>query len=252
MKIRAVLLSKCLALVVLFVSHQLAGVSLAADEQLWATMNLSKPHSETVYYELNIEPKLQYFGDPRWWTLDATPILEYYVNPWLTLQGEVKLGYAHQANEVDTYLITPRVGFKLHLFKYARDQLKPERTPLKRLKFGNLLRLEYKNLYYSDDDPSSHEWRLRSRLEVQFPLNHKHIADDRTLYAATDGEIFIDLSSDPEVYLSKIRARIGLGYRLDYQWRFEILYIRDWDRDAAGDPFTIDQNAWDFVLRRFF
>jgi hypothetical protein len=46
--------------------------------------------------------------------------------------------------------------------------------------------------------------------------------------------------------------RGGLGFRLTYKTRFEILYIRDWHRDTKGGPKEPAANILDLRLKLFF
>jgi hypothetical protein len=113
---------------------------------------------------------------------------------------------------------------RLHLFKQVVSGLKRERLPLTRVGLSTLLRLEWRNLFYSDDTPNRHEWRARLRLEARLAISHRTLSQDRTLYAIGDAEYFAPLSDDiPERYANKVRARIGVGYLFSPATRLEFL-----------------------------
>jgi hypothetical protein len=129
----------------------------------------------------------------------------------------------------------------------------PGRRPLGRVGISNLSRFEWRNLWYSDDTPSSHETRFRNRTELKVGLNHGELSRDRTLYLTADYEFFVPLSDDvPERFATKRRIRVGLGYRRDSRWRFEILFIRDGTRTTDENNFAPAANIVDLRVKVLF
>jgi hypothetical protein len=226
----------------------------AASTQIWGNVTLGHPRSERLYLELDIEPKFQVSGGERWRNLDATPLLEFYPTEWLDLTAEATVGFTHQFSGLNTFEVTPRVGARVHLFKRVWAHLPhPERLPASRLGLGNLLRLESRHFWYSDDQGSSHEWRLRNRTELKLALNRANLSEDGTLYLIADAEFYVPLGDEtPERFSTKFRTRAGLGYRFDYGKRLEFLYIRDNSRSTLEEDFEEDANIFDFRLKIFF
>jgi len=129
----------------------------------------------------------------------------------------------------------------------------PGPHPLGRVGVANFSRFEYRSLWYSDDTPTSHETRFRNRLELKVGLNHAEMSLDKTYYFSTDFEFFVPLSGNvPERFASKHRTRVGLGYRRDSRWRFEVLYIRDQTRQTEEGSFATAADIIDFRFKRFF
>ena len=223
------------------------------SDQLWANVTLGKSRSEHVYLELDIEPKLQTGGDEPWRNLDLTPLVEVYPAGWLDLEAEATVGNTHQRDGLNTFEITPRIGFRLHLFKQVSNTVKHERLPFTRLDVSTLVRLEWRNFFYSDDTPSEHTARLRVRLEGKVAVNHASLARDRTLYAMGDIEYFGPLGDDiTERYVNKTRVRLGLGYRVSQGSKVEALYIRDWNRGSPEASGTQDAQILDLRLKLLF
>jgi hypothetical protein len=225
-----------------------------ASTQIWGNVTLGHPKSERLFLELDLEPKFQVSGGERWRNLDATPLLEFYPKDWLDLTAEATVGFTHQFSGLDTFEVTPRIGVRVHLFQSAWDHLPhPERLPASRLSLGNLLRLESRHFWYSDDQGSSQEWRLRNRTEAKFALNRGNLSEDGTLYLIADAEFYVPLGDElPERFSTKFRTRLGLGYRFDYRKRLEFLYIRDNSRSTLEQDFEKDANIFDFRLKIFF
>ena len=221
-----------------------------ASFQLWANIILAKPNIPRLYFELEIDPKYQISGGETWRNVDATPLVEFYVHKLVDLTGEVTVGYTRQNESEDSLEVTPRFGVRLHFVDHLWDQFASERLPLSRLYFANLARIEFRNLRYTGDRPSSHEARLRNRLEFRLALNHPSLSVDRTWYLFSDLEFFVPLGEEvPERFATKSRFRGGLGYRLSRRRRFELLYIRDFARETLEEPRDIDMNAIDFRLK---
>jgi hypothetical protein len=233
--------------------------STGPSTQIWANLTLGKSRSETTYLELDIEPKRQVSEGEEWRNIDFTPLLEYYPTDWLDLTAETTIGNTRQRDGLDTFEITPRVGVRFHLFaKMAPHRpeipgLKYERLPLTRLAVGTLVRVEWRNFFYSDETPSQHTWRARLRLEGKLALNHATLVEDRTLYAIGDAEYYQPLGDDiEERYVNKVRSRLGLGYRFSATTKLEFLYIRDWNRDSPEEEGAQDVQAFDFKVKLLF
>ena len=124
---------------------------------------------------------------------------------------------------------------------------------LGRIRLAALFRVEYRSLYYNDGTPSSHQWRFRTRLESKAGITDADASKDGTLYATADVEYYVPFGADvSETFASKVRFRGGLGYRFNYGWRAEVLYIRDANRKTRDDPFATSTNAVDVRVKTFF
>jgi hypothetical protein len=220
--------------------------------QLWGNVVLDFPAGDGLLFELDIEPKVQYSGSETWRAFDLTPAAEFPLNRWIELVGEAGIGKTRQSNAVTSKELTPRAGIRFHFLNNLRTML-PGRHRLGRVGIANLSRVEWRNLWYSDGTPSSHESRFRNRIELTTGINHRDLSIDKTLYLVVDYEIFVPLSDDvPERFATKRRTRAGLGYRRDRKYRFEALYIRDGTRETEEGSFGASANIVDFRLKIFF
>jgi hypothetical protein len=241
-------------LTALALSALLPGVAWAQStgQQVWADFTADFRQSDRFLYELDVQPKAQVSGDDTWRALEATPAFEWLANRWFEVVGQTLLSRTRQSTDVTTYEVAPRIGLRLHLFSNLRTMRSGPR-PLRRVGIANLLRLEWRNLWYSDGTPTSHQWRLRNRIELKAGINHGDMSRDGTLYFQVDVEVFMPLNGNiDETYASKLRGRIGLGYRHSDTWRYGVLYIRDETRQSAGDIFARSANSVDFRVQTFF
>jgi hypothetical protein len=227
------------------------------ETQVWGNLTVGKALGPRWSGELDVEPKWQVTGE-RWRALDLTPAVEHYPADWIDLVSELAVGNTLQRDGLDTFEVTPRVGARLHVFSKMEPH-RPglaglrERLPLTRVAVSTLVRLEWRNLFYSDETPDRHQWRARARLEGKLALNRGRLSEDRTLYAIGDAEYYLPLGDDvPERYVNKARIRLGLGFRFSPRARLEALWIRDWNRSAPGAEAAEDVQAADLWLKWLF
>jgi hypothetical protein len=223
------------------------------DTQVWAnfTFDWVKSHRTTI--GVNAEPKVLVSapaGDPGWATFDVTPSLEYSRGEWFDMVGEMLVGRTRQTDGLDSTELTPRIGFRLHLLSNLRHEIVKERRPRRRLVLRDLLRLEWRNLHYSTDDPDSSTVRLRNRFETLWPINRLRVTDNGASYLAADWEWFIPLDDPAERFANRQRVRAGIGYRRSFAWRFEARYLWNRSRNTIDEPFTSTDHAIDLTMKR--
>jgi len=226
--------------------------------QLWGSFVFGHLTNEKLYFEVELQPKVQVAGGEKWRNLDATWYVEYYPNRWLDLTGELVTGFTDQNDDVSSFELTPKVGIRLHLieemFKTIRkDKVYLERITLNRLFLALWLRLENRHFYYFGEMDSSHDVRFRARPEVKFAINNSSLGHDKTLFLHTDVEFFFPVDSDiPERFDNKIRTRLGFGYRFNANRKVEILYVHDENRESPLDGFENEANCLDFRFTFLF
>ena len=256
----------CLAASLWFVVSLILPVSLSAQEtdpevseQLWANLVLSFPRSEKLYLEYDIEAARQVSGSEPWRYFYGTGLVEYYPNGFIDLTGELSTGFTQQSAEEDSFEVTARLGFRLHLLTQIVNnswfkEHRPERMSGSRFSIANFARIEQRNFWYSGERPSSHDFRFRDRIEFKLALNEPSLATDGVWYLMADAEWFVPMSTEeaPERFAKKFRARAGVGYRRDYKWRFELLAMKDKARDTLEEEFEVEALMINFRAKWFF
>ena len=232
--------------------------SLEASKQLWANLILSRPKSEKLYFEYDIEGARQVSGGEPWRYLYGTGLVEYYPSRFVDLTGELSTGFTKQNTIEDSFEATVRFGIRLHLITQIFNStlvkdIRPERMSGKKLSISVLSRIEYRNFWYSGERPSSDDLRWRNRLEFKIALNKSSLASDGVWYLMADGEYFTPIGDDkaPERFATKYRTRLGLGYRRNYTWRFEVLAMRDEARETLEDEIEVDAYILNLRLKWF-
>jgi hypothetical protein len=230
--------------------------------QLWGDIVIDWQKRGLFEYVLDTEPKVLLAapgGDPGWATIEVTPNVAYVATRWLDLTSELAAAYTAQTDDVHSVEVTPRVGVRLHLFSWAvpvrvaghvvRDR---ELPPKRRLVLRDYVRMEWRNLFYSDDTDDSSARRLRNRLELLFPLNRALVTDGGARYLLAEWEWFIPVSDVAERFANKQRIRAGLGWRRGREWRFEGLYVFDRSRNTIEEGFTTSAHAINLRMRRVY
>jgi hypothetical protein len=233
------------------------GVSTADDEtssQFWADLILAFPQSDKLYFDVGLRTEQQVSGGEPYRSYMAVPLVAYYPGPWVDLSFDMQFKYTNQVEGLNTFEIRPRIGAKLHILANFREKRGFERVPTSKFYIGTLLRIEFRNIKYSDDTPDAHETRFRGRIETQIALNHSRINKPGTAFVLFDGEAFVTLSGDAatERYASRFRVRIGFGYRFSYKYRLELIYIGDDNRASDDEDFSINSRMLDLRLKILF
>jgi hypothetical protein len=223
------------------------------EMQLWGDVTFSWIKNHQLTLGVDTEPQVlvsKPADDPGWATLDVTPSIEYTPSRWFDVIGQLKLGRTRETNDLDSTEIAPRVGLQLHVLENLYDELARENRPRHRFVLRNLLRLEWRNFYYSNDQPDSSTRRLRDRMQVLYPMNRSSITDEGAIYLQSDVEWFWPRNDPDERFANQQRIRAGVGYRRDRAWRFETLYVWDRSRNSANEGFSTTSHAIDLRVRR--
>jgi hypothetical protein len=230
--------------------------SAQTTTQLWGNLTFDWVRSDRLVYELDFEPKALLSapeGEPDWRNLDVTPNVEYSLRPWLDLVGDTTIGRTLQTDDVHSTELTPRFGVRFHFFSRAQRFRAVEQAPRRRIVVRDLLRVESRNFFYSGGDTDSDSTvRFRNRLEFLVPLNRERITDDGARYVLADWEWFVPLDDPEERFANRQRIRAGLGYRRNFNWRFELLYIWTRSRDTIDEGFSTNENIFDIRVKRVF
>jgi hypothetical protein len=115
-----------------------------------------------------------------------------------------------------------------------------------------LVRIEARNLFYTNTDETDTAVRFRNRLELQIPMNRPRVTDDGARYLLADWEWFAPLDDPEERFANRQRVRTGMGYRRNLKWRYEVLYIWGRSRDTTEEDFHTSDNIVNLRVKRVF
>ena len=210
-----------------------------ANKQLWLEYMLEYPMANVF----NLENAVTYstlLGTPQWRALDYAPNLEYSLTTHIDLMLGCTFSYTWQTEDYNTLEIRPMVGTRIHF------------TPNRRVPIRFLARLEQRNFLNLETKEWDKTLRPRFRLESLIPLNAKDIFQNKMYYIIADVEWLWKLQDDVnERFANRFRARVGLGYRLNYTWRFEIIYMLQFSREAISDDYSSTDNIFRVRLKHY-
>jgi hypothetical protein len=220
-----------------------ADAAAQTSTTLWGNLTFDWV-KEQITYELDFEPKILLAappGEPGWRNLDITPSIEYAARKRFDVTGELVVGTTKQTDDLRTTELTFRGGARFHVME----------EPLKhRLVIRDWVRVESRNFFYSNDDPSDSTVRFRNRLELLIPITEPTLSDDGVVAALVDWEWFIPLSDPAERFASRQRIRTGASYRHSRTWRYFAFYIRNKSRNTLDEEFSTSENIVNFQVRR--
>jgi hypothetical protein len=220
-----------------------ADASAQTSTTLWGNLTFDWVRDQ-ITYEVDFEPKVLVSappGDPGWRNLDITPSIEFDTSKRFDLTGELVVGHTKQTDDLGTTELTIRGGVRFHLV---------ENPAKRRLVIRDWIRVESRNFFYSNDDPSDSTVRFRNRLELLVPINEPTLSDDGVISALIDWEWFIPLSDPAERFASRQRIRTGASYRRSVEWRYFAFYIRNRSRNTLDEEFTTNENIFNVQVRR--
>jgi Protein of unknown function (DUF2490) len=239
----------------------LAGSSRAAAQstgELWGDFTIDWLQSRRLTWQVDVEPKKSISvpsGTSGWTSLNVTPAVQYTLAKWVDALAEVDWGY--KPNGGDVIETKTRVGLDFHILsrllasRWARRGAELEKQPLRRLVPNNLLRLEYEDKDPLNGGATTTTWRLRDRQGISYPFNRRKLTADGAVYATGDVELFVLLGDASDPRFNQYRVRAGVGYRRDFSWRFEALFVQT--RQRSGDSgFSTSSNAFDARVKRVF
>lgn len=207
-------------------------------EQVWMEYMLESPFANSF----NLENSLTYstlLGEPKWSALDYSPALEWSITQNIDLIGQAVLSYTNQTETYNTFEIRPILGTKIYF------------TPNQRVQTRLLLRMEQRNFKNLEDGEWTQTFRPRIRAEIIVPINKKTIFEDKMWYAITDAEVLFTNDDINERFANKFRLRIGAGYRLNYTWRFEFIFMHQDSRTGTDENFTSSDNIFRFRVKHY-
>lgn len=232
------MIGRCLLVLVFLAVGSPAGAQ-SVNSQLWAEYMLNYPFANSWNVEL-AGTYSTLLESPRWQALDIQVTPEYALSPHVDLQGALLYNRTNQYQSLSSTEVRLMLGTRIHL------------TPFSRVLTRLLLRIEQRNLYYTETDTHEQSYRGRIRLETVTPLNRKTMFDgDKLWYLVADVEAFLPIEQVEERFANRFRIRLGPGFRLNYTWRFEFLYTLQASRNTIAGDFETTDNLFRFRVKHF-
>lgn len=208
------------------------------NEQVWDEYMLNYPFANSF----NVENAFCYstlIGKPKWRAYDYGATLEWSVTNRIDVIAATVLSYTNQTDSYNTFEVRPALGTRLYV------------TPNNRIQTRLLLRVEQRNFKNLETKEWTQEYRPRFRAESIIPINKKSYYEDKMWYGITDVEWLMKTENVEERFANRFRWRIGAGYRLSYNLRFEFLYMLQQSRNTIEDGFESSDNIFRLRLKQY-
>jgi hypothetical protein len=190
----------------------------------------------------NLENTVVYstiFSAAKWRAFDYTPTLDYALFDRVDLSAAVTLAFTAQTENYNTFEVRPMLGTRIHI------------TPYKRILLRALVRVEQRNFKNLDTKEWDQVYRPRIRLESLIPINRKSYFADKLWYGIMDVEWLFTSEDVEERFANRFRVRAGIGYRLSYVSRFELIYMNQQSRNGIDQDFTSVDNIIRLRYRQY-
>ncbi len=204
------------------------------DHLLWADLILDYAFNPTYMAEVEFAHHfiLNNPDEPAFYEYSITPLLEIYPAPIIDVIVAVNNTWTRQTSNENTYELRPIVGFRLNFIQ-------------KGYILRSYQRLEYRRIKYLDSETISTNGRLRTRLELIYPLTTNNISTPKTLYTLVDAEFFGDIGETiDERYSNRRRLRLGLGWRFSRWHRLEFIYINQSSKNTIEGDFKTTEHIY--------
>ncbi|HRI79656.1 MAG TPA: DUF2490 domain-containing protein [Cyclobacteriaceae bacterium] len=220
----------------------LASTSFAqTNSQFWLEGMSNNPFANVYNLETAFTYATTLSEKPKWNSYDLQFTLERAFGQRFDLQGALLISSTLQNDSLSTREIRPMIGGRIHF------------TPNSRILTRLLIRFENRNMLNTETDTWSSSNRSRLRLESLVPFNKPSMfAGDNLWYGVFDAEVFAVMDKNlHERYANRYRLRAGVGYRVSYSWRFELMYTLQESRNTIGSEFTTEDNIFRVRIKHF-
>ncbi|HEV8514503.1 MAG TPA: DUF2490 domain-containing protein [Cyclobacteriaceae bacterium] len=201
-------------------------------EQLWFDFQLSYPFANRYLIENTTTYQTVVSNNDKWRSVAISPNFEYIISRNLDFLFEVPIAYTLQKEGMNSFEISPLSGVRFHI------------SQNKRLDTRILLRYQvrsFREVEAADWETSN---RTRLRGEVYFSINGPNLYTDKLWYLFGDYEEFFVIDQQVnERFANRRRARLGVGYRLNYKHRFDVSYTLQSSRDEIDGAFIRTDNV---------
>ena len=222
--------------------HLVFFISLSAqsDEQLSLEYQIDYPFPSGLTLENTVAYQTVLSKDDTWRSFSLSPTVEYVLFTWLDLTAEIPLAYTFQKEGTNSFEISPIVGTRVHI------------TQNRRLNARFLARYQQRYFRQIEADDWDISNRVRLKGELWISINGPNLFADKLWYAFVDYEEFIVLDEQlDERFANRRRGRIGVGYRLNYKHRFELIYTMQSSRNEIEGEFISSDNVIQLKYKMF-
>ena len=210
-------------------------------EQLWMEWQTSYPFANRYLVENTISYQTVLSQQNKWRSYGVSPVFEYSLIPKLDLTSEVPVAHTLQKVGNNSVEASPLVGVRFYF------------TQNKKVDIRLIWRYQIRFFHKIEAEDWEISNRSRLRAEAYVSINGPNLFTDKLWYLFTDYEEFIVIDQQvDERFANRRRARIGLGYRLNYRNRFDLGYTWQSSRNEIDGDFISNDHVIQLKYKMFF
>lgn len=219
----------------------LAREAKAQGQQLWLDYQLDYPFANQYLFEVTGSYQTNAWAGNTWRNFSLTPTLEWQWFEFLDVLFNLPIAYTVQTEDFNSFEVDPSVGVRYHV------------TQNKRITSRLVFKLEERVFRDLEKDEWETSNRMRLKGEVLISINGPNLFQDKLWWAILDyEEFFVTDQQLDERFANRRRGRAGLGYRLNYRNRFELIYTLQSSRDEIGGDYSRLDNVLQLRYKMFF
>jgi hypothetical protein len=214
--------------------------SRGQGQQIWLDYQLDYPFANVYLFEVGGSYQSNFGDVSKWRNFTVTPTFEWQTFQFLDFIATIPVAYTAQTETYNSFELDPAVGVRYHI------------TQNKRITTQLVFKLE-ERLFR---DLELQEWhfsnRARLKGEVLISLNKPNLFHENLWWSILDyEEFFVTDEQLDERFANRRRLRLGLGYRLNYRNRFEVIYTLQSSRDEIQGEFNRLDNVIQFRYKMY-
>ena len=202
------------------------------SHQLWFDYELHFPFANDYEFKAEGAYRTALGEANKWRNFRVTPALEWSVISFANVFVEVPFSYTVQSDTLNTIETRLVMGGTFYI------------TANKRIETRAAVKFESRYMRDESVDRWQKSNRLRFRGIILTALNRKTHYEDNLWYAILDAEVFYVMDDDvSERFANRLRTGIGVGYRLNYNFRFEMIFLVQQSRNALDDTGFVTDDS---------
>ena len=223
---KAVTYSFCIIASILFHSQVNAQTGYFRP-QLWSNFSPVWQISEKVSIRSNIGFNYLLSDDMPWNELTAMASGNYHFHRFMEADIALYFARVKQDKNLSSFEYRPSLGYRIFS------------NPVKRWLVVNSSRIEARFFRYSDRTTNL-SFRFRNRTNAAVSLTRHSMADNGNLFLFGYFELFYNFGMEVrERFFNQFKYKLGLGYRLNDAWRFNMGVIYQDAVDNVIEPTQI-------------
>jgi hypothetical protein len=213
---------------------------IAQGQQVWLDYQLDYPFANVYLFEVTGSYQTNITSKDHWRNYSITPNFEWQSFEFLDFLASVPIAYTNQTSDYNSFELDPSIGVRYHV------------TQNKRITSQIVFKIEERIFRNYEEDKWEFSNRARLKGEILVSINGPNLFQDNLWWTILDyEEFFVTDQQVEERFANRRRARLGLGYRLNYRNRFELIYTLQSSRNEIDGDFSRLDNVLQLRYKMF-